>query len=63
MDPNLTPEEQVKWEIPFSLVVTAQLWHERFIERFEPEAHAAGGKAARAAIASQNHACVGGVHG
>ena len=36
-DPRLTVEEQVKLEIPFSLVVTAQLWHQMFIEDFRSE--------------------------
>ena len=35
-DPNLTVAEQVKLEIPFSLVVTTQLWHRQFIEQFDP---------------------------
>ncbi len=35
-NPSLTVAEQVKLEIPFSLVVTAQLWHHQFIERFDP---------------------------
>jgi hypothetical protein len=35
-DPSLSVAEQVKMEIPFSLVVTAQLWHHQFIERFDP---------------------------
>jgi asparagine synthase (glutamine-hydrolysing) len=33
-DPNLTIEQQVQLEIPFSLVVTAQLWHQQFITHF-----------------------------
>ena len=35
--PNLTKQEQVQLETPFSLVVTAQLWHQMFIEAFQPE--------------------------
>ncbi len=35
-DPALSVEEQVKLEIPFSLVVTAQLWHHQFITHFDP---------------------------
>ncbi len=35
-DPGLTVAEQVKLEMPFSLVVTAQHWHRQFIERFDP---------------------------
>jgi asparagine synthase (glutamine-hydrolysing) len=35
-DPSLTVAEQVKLEIPFSLVVTTQLWHRQFIEQFDP---------------------------
>lgn len=31
-DANLSIEQQVQLEIPFSLVVTAQLWHQQFIE-------------------------------
>jgi hypothetical protein len=30
----LTVAKQLRLEIPFSLVVTAQLWHRQFIERF-----------------------------
>ncbi len=34
-DPDLSIEQQVQLEIPFSLVVTAQLWHQQFIENFD----------------------------
>ncbi len=37
LDPGLTLEDQVKLETPFALVVTAQLWHDLFIENFRPE--------------------------
>lgn len=36
-DPQLTLPQQVKLETPFALVVTAQLWHQLFIEHFRPE--------------------------
>jgi len=39
-DPNLSRQEQVQLETPFSLVVTAQLWHQMFIEQAEPAAPA-----------------------
>ncbi len=35
--PDLSREEQVRLETPFSLVVTAQLWHQMFIEQFRPQ--------------------------
>ena len=35
--PNLSREEQVRLETPFSLVVTAQLWHQMFIEQFHQQ--------------------------
>lgn len=35
--PDLPMAEQVKLETPFALVVTAQLWHDLFIERFRAE--------------------------
>ncbi len=34
-DPNLSIEQQVQLEISFSLVVTAQLWHQQFIAHFD----------------------------
>jgi len=35
-NPALTMEEQVQIETPFSLIVTGQLWHQLFIENFQP---------------------------
>jgi len=35
-DPAMTVDEQVQLETPFSLVVTAQLWHQLFIKKFQP---------------------------
>ena len=35
--PNLSREEQVRLETPFSLVVTTQLWHQMFIEQFHQQ--------------------------
>ena len=35
-DASLAVEEQVKLEIPFALVATAQLWHRQYIARFDP---------------------------
>jgi len=35
-DPAMSVEEQVQIETPFSLVVTAQLWHQMFIRKFHP---------------------------
>lgn len=34
-DPSLSIEKQVQLEIPFSLVVTAQLWYQQFITHFD----------------------------
>ncbi|MGO8754255.1 MAG: asparagine synthase (glutamine-hydrolyzing) [Gallionellaceae bacterium] len=36
-DPNLSIEQQVQLETPFSLVVTAQLWHQQFIADFDAD--------------------------
>ena len=36
-DPALSMDEQVQLETPFALVVTAQLWHQLFIETFRTE--------------------------
>jgi len=33
-DPGLSTEQQTQLETPFSLVVTAQLWHQLFIKSF-----------------------------
>jgi len=35
-DPGLGIEEQVMLDTPFALVLTAQLWHQQFIEGFKP---------------------------
>jgi asparagine synthase (glutamine-hydrolysing) len=35
-DPDLSKEKQLALEPSFALVVTAQLWHQQFIERFDP---------------------------
>jgi hypothetical protein len=32
----MTVDEQVQLETPFSLVVTAQLWHQLFVRKFQP---------------------------
>jgi hypothetical protein len=37
LDPGMTMEEQVNLETSFALAVTAQLWHEQFVENFRPE--------------------------
>ena len=36
-DPGLSTEQQTQLETPFSLVVTAQLWHQLFIKSFTPD--------------------------
>ncbi|MGA8146931.1 MAG: asparagine synthase (glutamine-hydrolyzing) [Gallionellaceae bacterium] len=36
-DPSLSIEKQVQLEIPFALVVTAQLWHQQFIADFDAD--------------------------
>lgn len=40
-DPALAVEQQVQLETPFSLVATAQLWHQIFIKNFTPTGPAA----------------------
>lgn len=37
LQPELPREEQVRWETPFALAVTAQLWHHQFVENFRAQ--------------------------